>query len=295
MDRAGLEVERGDGVDLAHQAVEPGGSDHGVCRQPDLVEPLHQVAERGALRAARRCAPSSAAWPRSRSARSVRTTTSSSSSSCSIAGDHVVRPQHVLVQQVAERQIVGVVADRHHGDDLLPVQEQGQRPLVDDRGLDRAALLVDAGDRLGQARVVRVGQQQRLAQGRARPFLCGVSPASGRLVAIRAQGAADAAGSDRLARQGPPPDPAAAAARPAPARCCGLAAGAAAWSAWPPGSCCSSSWRPKLPDTAELFAESEQAKVTVLAADGSADRRPRQQRGALRAAGRDLALAGRRR
>ena len=74
-----------------------------------------------------------------------------------------------------------MVADRHHGDDLLAVEEQGQRPLVDDRGLDRAALLVDAGDRLGQARIVRVGQQQGLAQGGARPFLCGVSSASVRL------------------------------------------------------------------------------------------------------------------
>ena len=52
---------------------------------------------------------------------------------------------------------------------------------------------------------------------------------------------------------------------------------------------------PRLPDTAELFAESDQAKVTVLASDGGADRDPRQQWRALRAAGRDLALAGRRR
>ena len=50
-----------------------------------------------------------------------------------------------------------MVADRHHRDDLAPVQEQGQRPLGDDRGLDRPALLVDAGDPSGQARIVGIG------------------------------------------------------------------------------------------------------------------------------------------
>ena len=61
-----------------------------------------------------------------------------------------------------------MVADRHHGDDLLPVQEQGQRPLVDDRGLDRAAFLVDARHGLGEPRVIGVGQKQRRAH--AGPF-----------------------------------------------------------------------------------------------------------------------------
>ena len=185
-----------------------------------------------------------------------------------------------------------MVADRHHGDDLLPVQEQGQRPLVDDRRLDRAALLVDAGDRLGQARVVRVGQQQGLAHG-ARPFLCAVSPASGRLTAIRAQGATSSR------RIGPPCPPRSAArsrrrrGAASPRRAARPAAGPAAGSAWPPGSCCSSPWRRRLPDTAELFAESAQAKVTVLAADGAPIAVRGGSGGRLRAAGRDLALAGR--
>ena len=50
-----------------------------------------------------------------------------------------------------------MIADRHHRDDLAPVEEQGQRPLDDDGGLDRLAVLVDAGDAPGQARVVGVG------------------------------------------------------------------------------------------------------------------------------------------
>ena len=47
-----------------------------------------------------------------------------------------------------------MVADRHHRDDLAAVQEQSQRPLHDDRGLDCLALVVDAGDSAGQPRIV---------------------------------------------------------------------------------------------------------------------------------------------
>ena len=53
-------------------------------------------------------------------------------------GDDVVVFQHVLVEQIAERQIFRIVADRHHGDDLLRVQIQRQRPLHRDVDLDRA-------------------------------------------------------------------------------------------------------------------------------------------------------------
>jgi hypothetical protein len=94
------------------------------------------------------------------------------------AGDHVVGLEHVLVQEIPDRQIVRVVADRHHGDDLLAVQEQGERPLNHHPGLDRRAVLVNPADRLGQPRVLRVRAQQVLAQGGAFRGL-GASPAQG--------------------------------------------------------------------------------------------------------------------
>ena len=50
-----------------------------------------------------------------------------------------------------------MVADRHHGDDLLRVQIERQRPLGDDAGLDRRAGLVDAGDGAREPRVVGSG------------------------------------------------------------------------------------------------------------------------------------------
>ena len=180
-------------------------------------------------------------------------------------GDHVVRPQHVLVQQIAERQIVRVVADRHHGDDLLSVQEQGQRPLVDDRGLDRAAGLVDAGDGLGQARVVRVGEQQGLAHGPPISFaLCRRADvgcrASVRKVPRRQP---ERTTLPAKVRRPIPPRPRRGIAR----RLIGhlpalLLVGLAAWVVL------FFAMAPRLPDTAELLADSTEARVTVLASDG---------------------------
>ncbi len=76
-------------------------------------------------------------------------------------GDDVVVFQHVLVEQIAERQIFRIVADRHHGDDLLRVQIQRQRPLYRDIDLDRGASLIGPGDAFGQPRVLRIGEDQR--------------------------------------------------------------------------------------------------------------------------------------
>src|SRR5690348_1730569 len=50
-----------------------------------------------------------------------------------------------------------MIPDRHHGHDLLAVEEQGQRPLDDDRGLDLPAVLIDPHDAPGKAWIVRVG------------------------------------------------------------------------------------------------------------------------------------------
>src|SRR5690606_12424282 len=43
---------------------------------------------------------------------------------------------------------------RHHGHDLARVEEQRQGPLRHDGGFDRLALVVDAGDRHREARII---------------------------------------------------------------------------------------------------------------------------------------------
>ena len=63
--------------------------------------------------------------------------------------DGVVVFQHVLVQEIAEREVFRVVADRHHGDDLLRVEIQRQWPLHRHPDLDRGTRLVGPGDALG--------------------------------------------------------------------------------------------------------------------------------------------------
>ena len=77
-------------------------------------------------------------------------------------GQHVVTPQHVLVDQVADGEMQGIVADGHHRHDLPAVQEQGERPLDDDAGFDRPAILVEPGQPSRQPRIGRVGDNQRL-------------------------------------------------------------------------------------------------------------------------------------
>src|SRR6266404_3296508 len=52
VDRAGLEIKRGHGVDRMRHLVEPGGAQLRF-RQRDAFHRFHQIAERGALRAAR--------------------------------------------------------------------------------------------------------------------------------------------------------------------------------------------------------------------------------------------------
>jgi hypothetical protein len=75
-------------------------------------------------------------------------------------GDDVIVFQHVLVEQVAEREIFRIIADRHHGDDLLRVQIQRQRPLHRDIDLDRGPGLIGPGNAFGQPRVLRIGKDQ---------------------------------------------------------------------------------------------------------------------------------------
>ena len=91
--------------------------------------------------------------------------------------------EHVLVQQIADRQIFRMIADRHHRHDLAPVQEQGQRPFGDDRGLDRLAVLIDSGNPPGQARIVGVGPYREFLHA---PMMGRRGPGSARWRARRA-------------------------------------------------------------------------------------------------------------
>ena len=83
------------------------------------------------------------------------------------AGDLVVGSQHVLIEQIADRQIIRMIADRHHGDDLLPVQKKRQRPLEHDGGIDRIAVLIDSSHRLGEPGIVRRWFQAKVVHGPA--------------------------------------------------------------------------------------------------------------------------------
>ncbi len=71
--------------------------------------------------------------------------------------DAVVGQQHVLIEQIADSEKIGMIADRHHRDDLAAVEEQGQRPLHDDRCLDLRTVMIDAGDGSGQPRIIGLG------------------------------------------------------------------------------------------------------------------------------------------
>ena len=81
-------------------------------------------------------------------ARATTTTCRSSSYSTSVT---YRRTQHVLIEQVAEREILRIIADRHHGDDLLGVQIQRQRPLHRRVDLDGRTGLVGPGNKARSA------------------------------------------------------------------------------------------------------------------------------------------------
>jgi hypothetical protein len=149
-----------------------------------IVEALHQIAESGALGAAR------GLGPLLELVLEVGLALGAHHHGLDIVvvvdgGDLVVLAQHVLVEQVADRQILREVGDRHHGDDLLAVEIERQRPLDHHRGFDRRAVLVDPADPLGQARIGRIGAQIELRQHR-RIRRLGAAPAHGLDLAVAA-------------------------------------------------------------------------------------------------------------
>ena len=80
------------------------------------------------------------------------------------AGHHIVGQKHVLVQEVAERQIFGIVVDRHHGDDLLRVEIKRQGALDGHADLYRRASMVDARNQFRQPRVLWVRHDDGLVR-----------------------------------------------------------------------------------------------------------------------------------
>src|SRR5262249_57361581 len=73
---------------------------------------------------------------------------------------------HMLVEQVAEREIFRIVVDRHRGPDSLSMEEDRERALDRHAGLDRLPGLVDAADTLGQPRIERIGLDEIVVLGR---------------------------------------------------------------------------------------------------------------------------------
>ena len=158
VDGAGLEVEARGGVDGVGQRVEVGGADGGGG-EGEALEALHHVAEDGADGAA----GGAGLLLELRFVVGGASGADDDGFELGVVvdgGDGVVAAEHALVEEVAGGEVLRVVADRHHGDDLLGVEEDGQRALLDDAGLDGAALVVDAGDGAGQARGGGVGGDQ---------------------------------------------------------------------------------------------------------------------------------------
>ena len=129
--------------------VEPGGAQLRL-RQRDAFDRFQQIAERGALRAAR------GLRALLQFCFEIGVMLGAHHHHLQVVvifdlGDDVVVFQHVLVEQIAEREIFRIVADRHHGDDLLRVQIQRQRPLHRHLDLDRRPGLVGARRRARSA------------------------------------------------------------------------------------------------------------------------------------------------
>ncbi len=164
VDGARFQIEAGGRVDLAGQRRQPGCLDPRGRGQPDILELLHQVAENrplGTARGQRLLLQLLFVIGRALGADNHRFDLVVIDD----IGHAVVGAQHVLIEQIAERQIFRVIADRHHGDDLLTVEEQGQGAFDRDRGFYRRSGLVDARDPLRQARVGGIGADDELFHG----------------------------------------------------------------------------------------------------------------------------------
>ena len=148
MDGTGLQVQARFGVDFFGQSVEAGGFEAGARVQLSCCKFFHQVAEYGALGAAgglrflfQLVFVVGFAGRADDDGVYVVVVVD--------GGDFIVGAQHVLVEQVADGEQIGMVADGHHGHDFAGVEVERQRAFGDDDGLNGAALVIDAGHRRG--------------------------------------------------------------------------------------------------------------------------------------------------
>ena len=58
-----------------------------------------------------------------------------------------------------------MVADCHHGDDLAAIEEQSQRTLHDNRGLNLSAFVIDTSDGAGQPGIIRLRANGKFLHG----------------------------------------------------------------------------------------------------------------------------------
>ena len=153
---AGAQIKAWRGVDCFAERHQLRGAKPHVGVEDDGIEPFHHIAISGSLGAA------AGADLALHLRLEIRLPLGAHDDDAKIVvmvdpGDDVIGMQHVLVQEIADRQFRRPVADGHRGHDLLPVQEQGQRLFRDHgQGHGRAGL-VDARHRLRQARGVRIG------------------------------------------------------------------------------------------------------------------------------------------
>ena len=165
MDRPGGEIEALGVVDDLRQGIDPGGLERGVTVEFNRLETLHDIAEGGALGA------SGGQGLLAQLVLEVGLARGAHHDGLDLfveidGGDLVVGEQHVLVEQIADGEIIGKIADRHHGDDLLAVEIEGQGALDDHRGVQGVAFVIDACDPLGELRIGRIGLQQITVHGR---------------------------------------------------------------------------------------------------------------------------------
>src|SRR5689334_3384426 len=148
MDRAGGQIEARRSVDLAGQHIKPGGAEYRYWIEPDYLKFLHQIAEDGALSTARgKCLLLQLVFE-------IGLSVSADDNGLELvviidAGDPILGPQHILIEQIADREVIGMIADCHHRDDLAAIEEQSQRTLHDNRGLNPSAFVIDTGDGAG--------------------------------------------------------------------------------------------------------------------------------------------------
>ena len=85
-----------------------------------------------------------------------------------INANHVIiREQHALIEQIAQRQILWPVANRHHGHDFLTIQKKRERAFHRDTGFNDGARMISPRHAAREARIGGIGaDDQGVMHGR---------------------------------------------------------------------------------------------------------------------------------